>query len=82
MHKEALNPPLPTPIVNQITTTTQTPNLTNSAPTQSPTNNGIPQFSPKPVPRMPVPTKSSAPIVLTAKPVPIPKNLVNLRKPE
>ena len=82
VHKEALNPPLPTPIVNQITTTTQTPNLTNSAPTQSPTNNGIPQFSPKPVPRMPVPTKSSAPIVLTAKPVPIPKNLVNLRKPE
>jgi hypothetical protein len=48
-------------------------------------NNGInnmSSFSPKPVPRIPNPTKSSAPIVLTAKPAPIPKNLVNLKQPE
>ncbi len=32
--------------------------------------------------RQPIPRKSAAPIVLTAKPTPIPKNLVNLRKPE
>jgi hypothetical protein len=44
--------------------------------------NNIPTFSPKPIPRMPVPTRSSAPIVLTAKPAPIPKNLVNLKQPE
>lgn len=37
---------------------------------------------PKPVPRMPIPNKSSAPIVLTAKPAPIPKNLINLKNPE
>ncbi|MGA1050488.1 MAG: hypothetical protein ACO3TG_03250 [Minisyncoccia bacterium] len=82
VHEEVITPPLPKPIVNPINVATQTPNNTNSEPSQSPTHNGIPQFSPKPVPRMPVPTKSSAPIVLTAKPVPIPKNLVNLRKPE
>ena len=44
--------------------------------------NNMSSFSPKPVPRMPNPTKSSAPIVLTAKPAPIPKNLVNLKQPE
>lgn len=44
--------------------------------------NNTPQFSPKPIPRIPVPTKSSAPIVLTAKPVPIPKNLINLKNIE
>lgn len=32
--------------------------------------------------RYPIPKKSSPPIVLTAKPTPIPKNLVNLKKPE
>jgi len=76
VRKEAINTPLPTHIVNN----------TNPKPTQSTTHSGIanniPQFSPQPVPRMPVPTKSSAPIVLTAKPTPIPKNLVNLRKTE
>lgn len=32
--------------------------------------------------RQPIPRKSAAPIVLTAKPTPIPKNLLNLKKPE
>ena len=57
------------------------PNSTTTSINNGVTNN-IPTFSPKPIPRMIIPNKSSAPIVLTAKPVPIPKNLVNLRKPE
>ncbi|MEX0597758.1 MAG: hypothetical protein WD512_14800, partial [Candidatus Paceibacterota bacterium] len=85
--EETINPPLqPKPIVNQPPTPTQAINNTNTASPQSPSHNGIanniPTFSPKPIPRMPVPTRSSAPIVLTAKPAPIPKNLVNLKQPE
>jgi hypothetical protein len=76
----------PTPVVNQPAVPTQAINNTNAASPQSPSHNGIanniPTFSPKPIPRMPVPTRSSAPIVLTAKPAPIPKNLVNLKQPE
>jgi len=54
----------------------------NSIPNSNNGINNMSQFSPKPVPRIPNPTKSSAPIVLTAKPAPIPKNLVNLKQPE
>lgn len=90
--EEIINPSISKPVLNQSPAPTQTNNTANPlpiqspAPTQSPTNNGVanntPQFSPKPIPRMPIPPKSSAPIVLTAKPTPIPKNLVNLKQPE
>lgn len=93
--EEIINSPISKPVLNQPTAQTQANNTANplpiqspSPPTQSPANNGIannniPQFSPKPIPRMPIPQKaSSAPIVLTAKPAPIPKNLVNLKQPE
>jgi hypothetical protein len=75
------------PVLNQpAATPNQAINNTNAASPQSPSHNGvannIPTFSPKPIPRMPLPTRSSAPIVLTAKPAPIPKNLVNLKQPE
>jgi hypothetical protein len=91
--EEIINSPISKPVLNQPTAQTQANNTANPLPTQSPaptqppTNNGvannIPQFSPKPIPRMPIPQKaSSAPIVLTAKPAPIPKNLVNLKQPE
>ncbi len=87
VREETMNTPLPsTPLVNKPSATTQAINNTNSASIQSPSHNGIanniPTFSSKPIPRMPVPSRSYAPIVLTAKPTPIPKNLVNLRKPE
>jgi hypothetical protein len=88
VREETVNTTLtPTPVVKQpAATPNQAINNTNSASTQSPSHNGvannIPTFSPKPIPRMPVPTRSSAPIVLTAKPAPIPKNLVNLKQPE
>lgn len=73
--------------------TTNNPTITLTPPPTTPQSNNIsttngvmnnaPQFSPKPIPRMPIPQKaSSAPIVLTAKPAPIPKNLVNLKQPE
>lgn len=58
-----------------------TPQSNNISTTNGVMNNA-PQFSPKPMPRIPVPNKSSAPIVLTAKPAPIPKNLVNLKNIE
>lgn len=93
--EEIINSPISKPVLNQPTAQTQANNTANPLPiqspsptTQSPANNGIannniPQFSPKPIPRMPIPQKaSSAPIVLTAKPAPIPKNLVNLKQPE
>lgn len=91
--EEIINSPISKPVLNQPTAQTQANNTANPLPTQSPaptqppTNNGvannIPQFSPKPIPRIPIPQKaSSAPIVLTAKPAPIPKNLVNLKQPE
>jgi hypothetical protein len=60
---------------------TTTPQSNNTSTTNGVMNN-TPQFSPKPIPRIPVPTKNSAPIILTAKPVPIPKNLVNLKNIE
>jgi hypothetical protein len=93
VREEIINPSISKPVLNQSPAPTQTNNTANPlpiqspAPTQSPTNNGVanntPQFSPKPIPRMPIPQKaSSAPIVLTAKPTPIPKNLVNLKQPE
>lgn len=77
----------PPTVVNQpVVAPTQPINNTNAISPQSPSSNGIanniPTFSPKPIPRMPVPARSSAPIVLTAKPAPIPKNLVNLKQPE
>ena len=92
VREEPLTAPLPTPVLNQPTTPTQANNAAIHASIQSPTTtqspahngiaNNIPQFSPKPIPRMPIPQKaSSAPIVLTAKPAPIPKNLVNLKQP-
>jgi len=92
VREEPLTAPLPTPVLNQPTTPTQANNAAIPASIQSPTTtqspahngiaNNIPQFSPKPIPRMPIPQKaSSAPIVLTAKPAPIPKNLVNLKQP-
>jgi len=91
--EEIINSPISKPVLNQPTAQTQANNTANPLPTQSPAptkspanngiaNNNIPQFSPKPIPRMPIPPKSSAPIVLTAKPAPIPKNLVNLKQPE
>lgn len=71
---------------------TNNPSITLAPPPTTPQSNNIsttngvmnnaPQFSPKPMPRIPVPNKSSAPIVLTAKPTPIPKNLVNLKNIE
>ena len=74
---------------NNLTTNNPTITLTPPPTTKysnTPTTNGVmnntPQFSPKPIPRIPVPTKNSAPIVLTAKPAPIPKNLVNLKNIE
>jgi hypothetical protein len=74
---------------NNLTTNNPTITLTPPPTTKysnTPTTNGVmnntPQFSPKPIPRIPVPTKNSAPIILTAKPVPIPKNLVNLKNIE
>ena len=85
---EIMSPPsAPQPVVNQpATTPNQAIKNTNYISPQSPSHNGIanniPTFSPKPIPRMPVPSRSSAPIVLTAKPTPIPKNLVNLKQPE
>lgn len=88
VREETINTSLtPPPVfVNQSPAPTPALNNTNSAQNQSPSHNGIanniPTFSPKPIPRMPVPTRSSAPIVLTAKPAPIPKNLVNLKPPE
>ncbi len=95
VREEIINPSISKPVLNQSPAPTQTNNTANPLPiqspsptTQSPANNGIannniPQFSPKPIPRMPIPQKaSSAPIVLTAKPTPIPKNLVNLKQPE
>jgi len=88
VREETINTTLtPPPVVNQpAATPTQAINNTNAASPQSPSHNGvannIPTFSPKPIPRIPVPTRASAPIILTAKPTPIPKNLVNLRKPE
>jgi hypothetical protein len=76
----------PPVVVNQPAVPTQAINNTNAASPQSSSHNvianNIPTFSPKPIPRMPVPSRSSAPIVLTAKPAPIPKNLVNLKQPE
>jgi hypothetical protein len=86
-----LTPPtsLPVPPAPQTNNTANPLPIQSPSPTtQSPANNGIannniPQFSPKPIPRMPIPQKSSsAPIVLTAKPAPIPKNLVNLKQSE
>ena len=44
-----------------------------------PAPNNIPQPA---IPRAPIPRRTSAPVVLTAKPTPIPQNLVNLKKPE
>jgi hypothetical protein len=44
-----------------------------------PAPNNIPQPA---IPRTPIPRRISAPVVLTAKPTPIPQNLVNLKKPE
>jgi hypothetical protein len=88
VREETVNTTLTPPpvVVNQPAVPTQAINNTNAASPQSPSHNGIanniPTFSPKPIPRMPVPTRSSAPIVLTAKPAPIPKNLVNLKQPE
>jgi hypothetical protein len=87
VREETINTTLtPPPVVKQPPTSTPAINNTNSTPTQSPSHNGIanniPTFSPKPIPRMPVPSRASAPIVLTAKPAPIPKNLVNLKQPE
>lgn len=60
------------------TTTPQSNNISTSNGVM----NDAPQFSPKPIPRIPIPTKNSAPIVLTAKPAPIPQNLVNLKNIE
>lgn len=45
----------------------------------SPTSNNTTQNT---IPRTPIPRRTSAPIVLTAKPTPIPQNLVNLKKLE
>lgn len=50
----------------------------NQTPSPS-TPNNIPQPA---IPRTPIPRRTSAPVVLTAKPTPIPQNLVNLKKPE
>lgn len=61
---------------------TTTPPQSNNISTTNGVMSNAPQFSPKPMPRIPVPNKSSAPIVLTAKPTPIPKNLVNLKNIE
>jgi hypothetical protein len=44
-----------------------------------PAPNNIPQPA---IARTPVPRRTSAPVILTAKPTPIPQNLVNLKKPE
>jgi hypothetical protein len=67
-----------------ITTTPPSPTTQFNKPNSSNKviQSNTPQFSPKPMPRIPIPTKSSAPIVLTAKPIPIPKNLVNLKNIE
>lgn len=83
------------PILNNTTPTnlnTNNPSITLAPPPTTPQSNNIsttngvmnnaPQFSPKPMPRIPVPNKNSAPIILTAKPAPIPKNLVNLKNIE
>lgn len=72
---------------NNPTTITLTPSFNPPQSHNTSTANGVmnnaPKFSPKPIPRIPVTnTKSSAPIVLTAKPAPIPKNLVNLKNIE
>jgi hypothetical protein len=48
-------------------------------PNPIPAPNNIPQPA---IPRAPIPRRTSAPVVLTAKPTPIPQNLVNLKKPE
>jgi hypothetical protein len=48
-------------------------------PNPIPAPNNIPQPA---IPRTPIPRRTSAPVVLTAKPTPIPQNLVNLKKPE
>lgn len=65
-----LAPPPTTPQSNHISTTNGVMNNT-------------PQFSSKPIARMPIPPRaSSAPIVMTVKPAPIPKNLVNLKNIE
>jgi hypothetical protein len=61
-----------------------TPNL--SVPSINPTSsnidvaNNIPAVSSKPIHKVPVPATSSAPIVLTPKPIPKPKNVINLKK--
>lgn len=59
----------PLPSMNTIGTPTSSTTLSSSQPDNPPQ-------------RYPIPKKSAPPIVLTAKPTPIPKNLVNLRKPE
>jgi len=78
---------LPVPPATQANNTANPTPIQSPPPNQSPAHNGIanniPQFSPKPIAnKAPVLPKSSAPIVLTAKPAPIPKNLVNLKNIE
>lgn len=60
------NDPLPSPPQPPVTAMSSTPN-------------NIPNNT---TPRTPIPRRTSAPVILTAKPTPIPQNLVNLKKPE
>jgi len=84
-----------TPPSTQTDTPTISPNIPSqpvvntqpidSSPPQPPvtamssTPNNIPNNT---TPRAPIPRRTSAPVILTAKPTPIPQNLVNLKKPE
>ena len=61
------------------TTPLPTPKPITTVKTPVSTPNNIPQNT---IPRAPIPRRTSAPVVLTAKPTPIPQNLVNLKKPE
>jgi hypothetical protein len=70
-----ISPTIPAQPVNPNPISTPQSDIT--VPT--PTPNNIPQPA---IPRTPIPRRTSAPVVLTAKPTPIPQNLVNLKKPE
>jgi hypothetical protein len=72
-----ISPNIPSqPVVNTqpIDSPSQQPVIAMSS-----TRNNIPNNT---TPRAPIPRRTSAPVILTAKPTPIPQNLVNLKKPE
>lgn len=81
---EEIIPPNTNVTQEDISTTelpTPTPNTTGVFPSMpvTPKTEPLPQA---PVSRTPIPRRNSAPVILTAKPTPIPKNLINLKKPE